>query len=254
MNDNEIELDSATDLDALSYEAIVAGTATVTISDVALQRVGASRAAFLAHLATGAICYGVTTGLGAMSTLDLSAAQRAALPRHTLLGRASGTGKLLPAGIGRGAVLAKLVQFLDGRSAVTPELCRVIADRLNRGIVPAMPSHGFGMAGEIIPLSHAVQPLIGEGLVIMPDGAVISAGDWHVSQGIEPYEPQLKEGLSLINGTGVGPAAAWHLGGRAAVLLVTANLVSATSIEGLAAPIEAYSEMAATMNADPNVI
>jgi histidine ammonia-lyase len=248
-----IELSCAADLDAAAYEAIVYGGAHVAIAADALSKVAASRRAFLAHLETGVICYGVTTGLGAMSTVDLTALQRAALPRHTLLGRASGTGELLPRGIGRGALVAKLVQFLDGTSAVSAELCTAIAERLNRGLDPAVPGHGFGMAGEIIPLSHAAQPLIGEGRVHMAGGTIVSGATWHAAEGLEPYEPQPKEGLSLISGTGVGPVLAWHLAGAAAVLLATANLVAASSIEGLAAPIEPYSERAAALNPDPLV-
>ena len=246
-----IQLDEACDLTADSYEAVVYDGAMVTLTANALARVDASRDAFMALLETGVICYGVNTGLGAMSTMDLTAEQRAALPRHTLLGRASGTGPVLPAPVGRGALLAKLTQFLGGRSAVGGELCRAIAARLNRGMMPAIPGHGYGMAGEIIPLTHAVQPLIGEGRVFADDGSIQSAKDWYAEHGTVPYAPLWKEGLSLISGTGVGPAWAWHLGREAAVLLATANLVAACSIEGLAAPTEAYSELAAAMN--PNV-
>lgn len=249
----QIQLDDASDLTADSYEAIVYGGALVTLTTNALTRVDASRDAFMALLETGVICYGVNTGLGAMSTTDLTAEQRAALPHHTLLGRASGTGPILPAAVGRGALLAKLTQFLGGRSAVGGELCRVIAARLNRGMTPAIPGHGYGMAGEIIPLTHAVQPLIGEGLVFADDGSIQSAKEWYAQHGTVPYAPLWKEGLSLISGTGVGPAWAWHLGRDAAVLLATANLVAACSAEGLAAPLEAYSELAASINPHAHV-
>ncbi len=248
-----VQLDRAVDLTADAYESVVYGGAMITLTKVALDRVTTSREAFLEHLRTGVICYGVNTGLGAMSTIDLTDEQRRALPRHTLLGRASGTGPVMPAVVGRGALLAKLVQFLDGHSAVSAELCGAIAARLNRGMAPAIPSRGFGMAGEIIPLSRAVQPLIGEGLVFAANGTVQAAREWYAENGIGPYEPQLKEGLSLISGTGVGPAMAWHLGRDAAVLLATANLVAACSIEGLAAPIEPYSTAACSLNPDPDV-
>ncbi|MCU1397141.1 MAG: histidine ammonia-lyase [Acidimicrobiales bacterium] len=248
-----IELGTAADLDLAAYDAIVRDGEHVAISAAALDRVRHSRRQFLAHLDTGVICYGVTTGLGAMSTVDLTPEQRAALPRQTLLGRASGTGAPLPPSVGRGALLAKLVQFLDGHSAVSAELCIAIAERLNLGIRPVVPGHGFGMAGEIIPLSHAAQPLIGEGSVFAADGSVQPSRAWHSTSGIAPYEPQSKEGLSLISGTGVGPAWALHLADDTARLLATANLVAAASIEGLAAPLEPYGELAAGLNPDPAV-
>jgi histidine ammonia-lyase len=248
-----VQLDGAADLTADAYESIVYGGAMITLTADAIDRVMTSREAFIEHLRTGVICYGVNTGLGAMSTIDLTDEQRLRLPRHTLLGRASGTGPSMPAAIGRGALLAKLVQFLDGHSAVSGELCRAIAARLNRGMAPAIPSHGFGMAGEIIPLSHAVRPLIGEGNVFAANDTVQTAREWYSENGIGPYEPQLKEGLSLISGSGVGPALAWHLGRDAAVLVATANLVAACSIEGLAAPVDPYSTEASSLNPDPHV-
>ncbi|MEO6124952.1 MAG: aromatic amino acid lyase [Ilumatobacteraceae bacterium] len=248
-----IELDTAADLTLATYDSIVYDGELVSVSGAALRRVSESRAAFLRHLDTGVICYGVTTGLGAQSGLDLTAEQMCELPRHTLLGRASATGPALPHGVGRGALLAKLVQFLDGRSAVSADLCDVLADRLNRGIDPVVPGQGHGAAGEIIGLSHVCQTLIGVGRVFTADGTAISAAGWHDQQGIEPYDPQPKEGLSLISGTGLGPAFAWHLTRRVDRLLNQSTLVAAASIEALAAPLEPYSSHAASLSPDPVV-
>ncbi len=223
------------------------------LSSEALETVESSRQALLRHLETGVICYGVTTGMGAMSQLDLTTEQRAALPRHTLLGRASGTGPPLPAAVGRGALLAKLVQFVGGRSGVSADLCVTLADRLNRGMTPMIPSRGFGMAGEIIPLAHVMQTLIGEGRVIRSGGDIGTARQWHLDHGVEPYDPGVKEGLSLISGTAVGPALAWDHARRAGAVLDLAGLVAVSSVEAAAAPVDAYSVDAASLNPDPFV-
>ena len=261
MNVAVIELTDAADLDAVAYEAIVYGGEAVAVSPTARERVAESRRCLVGHLATGVICYGVTTGLGAQTDVDLTAEQMSTLPRHTVIGRASASGPPLPLPVGRGALLAKLVQFLGGRSGVSVDLCDVIVDRLNRGMTPVVPSRGHGAAGEIIALAHIAQTLLGEGTVVGTADAVgasgvagpVSAAAWHEANGIARYKPQPKEGLSLISGTAAGPAYAWHLARRAGRALDQATLVAAASIEGLAAPMSPYSVRASEIAGNTTV-
>jgi histidine ammonia-lyase len=247
-----IVLDGPEGLTADIWRRIACEGAAVGPSLAALERVRASRALFLKHLDTGVVCYGVNTGLGALAGLDLGAGEMARLPRHILLGRSAGTGAPWPAEIGRGALLIRLAQFLTGYSAVTPELCAFMAVRLNDGFVPLIPSEGHGMAGEIIPLSHMAQTLIGEGFVAGPDGPVLAA-DWFRARGLAPYSPQPKEGLSLIGGVAVAPALAFRMADALARLLALATLAAAMTVEGLAAPLEAFSPDVPALRPDPGI-
>ncbi len=235
------------------YLRIVHDGAVVRASDHALARVERSRALFLKHLAAGAICYGVNTGLGALAGRDLDADEQALLPRHILLGRAAGTGPAFPASVARGAMLIKLAQFLTGCSAVSAALCRFMADRLNDGFTPCVPTLGLGMAGEIIPLCHLAQTFVGEGFVLGEGGARIPAGDWFRGNAAEPYRPKSKEGLSLINGVAVAPAVAFELVLRLRKTLSLATVTAAAAVEGLGAPVEALSEDVARLRPDPGV-
>ena len=54
----------------------------------------------------------------------------------------------------RGAMLLRLTGFLGGYAGVTADLCRFLADRLNDGWYPVVPSGVSGAAGEIVPLAH----------------------------------------------------------------------------------------------------
>ena len=247
----EFVLDGPGDLSVAACAAIVGG-ARVAVSAEALDRVAMSRALFLRHLDTGVICYGVNTGLGALAGRDLDAEEIAALPRHILIGRAAGIGAPMPRGTGRGALLIKLAQFLTGASAVTPDLCRHLANCLNEGLDPVIPSQGHGMAGEIVPLSHAAQVLIGEGSAFGPAGPVAAAA-WMAERGVTAYVPQSKEGLSLINGVAVAPARALGLLPVLRRLLDVATTVAAASIEGLAAPLEAFAPEVARLRPDPGI-
>lgn len=248
-----IEFDSPADLTLDRYWRIVRDREPVALSEAALQRVARSREAFLKHLETGATAYGVNTGLGAMAGYELREEERALLPRHILLGRSAATGPTFSASQVRGAMLIRLAQFLTGASAVTPELCRFMAARLNDGFIPYVPSVGLGMAGEIIPLSHLAQTFVGEGFVMGEAGERLPAGDWLKRWGIAPYEPQVKEGLSLIAGVALAPAVALRLVGALRTTLSLATLAAAATAEGLAASLEAYSEDAAKLRRDTGI-
>lgn len=248
-----VRLDGPADLTADAYERVAYGGAAVVLSGAALERVAASRALFLKHLATGVVCYGVNTGLGALSKTDLTADEIALLPRQILMGRAAATGAPYRAAVARGMLLVRLAQFLSGAPAVTPDLCRVMAERLNAGMAPYVPGQGHGMAGEIIPLTHMAQPLIGEGFVLGEDGRRQSAAEWHAARGLAPYDPQAKEGIALINGVAAAPAVAWHVLRRLRATRRLAGQTAGMSVEGLAAPLEPYDPAVATLRPDPGL-
>src|SRR5260221_1500351 len=195
-----ILLGRSDDLTPAAYEAVIWGGARVVLDPDALARVERHRQLFLRHLESGVICYGVNTGLGALAKQDLSDADRARLPRQILLGRAGAIGTPFKREITRGALLIKLAQFLDGSCAVTPDLCRFLAARLNDDFAPAVPSEGLGMAGEIIPLCHLAQALIGEGFVMDADHWPVSAAAWLRQRAAGPEEPAATAGLSLVHG------------------------------------------------------
>ncbi|WP_247894109.1 aromatic amino acid lyase [Azospirillum oleiclasticum] len=241
------------DLTADAYERVAYGGAALVLGDAALERVAESRGLFLKHLATGVICYGVNTGLGALSKTDLTPEEMALLPRQILMGRAAATGAPYPAAVARGMLLVRLAQFLGGAPAVTPALCRVMAERLNDGMAPYVPSQGHGMAGEIIPLTHMAQPLIGEGFVLDGEGHRQSAADWHTARGLAPYDPQPKEGIALINGVAAAPAVAWHALRRLRATRRLAGQVAAMAVDGLAAPLEPFHPAVADLRPDPGL-
>jgi histidine ammonia-lyase len=128
-----------------------------------------------------------------------------------------------------------------------------MVDRLNDGFAPYVPSEGLGMAGEIIPLSHLAQTFIGEGFVMGEAGSRLPAEEWLKQRQIAPYQPEIKEGLSLIGGVALAPAVALRLATTLRTTLSLATLSAAAEAEGLAASLEAYSEDAARLRRDPGV-
>jgi histidine ammonia-lyase len=247
-----IELDRPEDVTLVVYRRIVEGREKIVLGEAGLETVGRSRALFLRHLEGGATGYGISTGLGAMAGVDLGEKERAQLPRHILLGRAAATGAPFSASEVRGAMVIKLAQFLSGASAVTPELCRFIADRVNDDFAPFVPSEGLGMAGEIIPLSHLFQTFVGAGFVLQDSGR-LPAMEWFTRQKLSLYEPQLKEGLSLISGVALAPAVALRHADSLKKTLSLATLTAAAAVEGLGASLEAYSSDVTKLRRDPGM-
>ncbi|MDX6647364.1 MAG: histidine ammonia-lyase, partial [Miltoncostaeaceae bacterium] len=113
--------------------------------------------------------------MGYLGAVDLAPEEAAGHQRRLLLGRAAGSAPFLPPAEARAVMVARLAGFLGGHAGVTPALCAFLADRLNDGFVPAVPRRGAGGAGEVMPLAHAFQTLVGVGWVLEPDGSLREA-------------------------------------------------------------------------------
>ena len=100
------------------------------------------------------------------------------------------------------------MRVLSGHAGVSAELCTFLADRLNTDWYPVVPASRPGTAGETMPLCHLFQTLIGEGVVLTPEGRQQPAAAALADAGVRPYALQLKEGLALINGAPLAPALA----------------------------------------------
>jgi histidine ammonia-lyase len=235
----------AAPLDRAAYDRVVTGE-RVELDARALATVAAARDRLLAHLETGASAYGVTTGVGSLARTPLDAADQAAFQR-ALLVRGAGTGPPLPAGVVRGAMLLRLAGFLAGAAGVTPALCTYLADRLNDGFTPRVPSRGIEGAGEVVALSHLFQTLVGEGEVL-DEGPAAAALE---RRGAPPYEPQLKEGIALVNGAPLAPALTAHLSTRAHALLDHATLAGALTAAVAGASPRPFSPRIGALKGDP---
>jgi len=221
-----IRLDSHDALDLGLYRRVVREGEQVELAPALLQRVDQRRAAMLRALEAGTPAYGVTTGFGYMAKHPIPAEEQRGLQRSVLLGRSVGVGEPLPREVVRGAMLLRLTGFLSGDAGVSSDLCRVLAERLNDDWTPYVPSGPHGAAGEVIPLSHLSQTLVGEGFVL-EEGERVPAREALSRRGAEPYEPELKEGAALVNGAPFAPALAIALVDRARPLLEHATLAAA---------------------------
>jgi histidine ammonia-lyase len=147
-------------------------------------------------------------------------------------------------------MLLRLTGFLGGAAGVSSALCGFLADRLNDGWTPVVPTRGITSAGEVIALSHLFQTLVGEGFV-EGDGAPVPAAEALARRGCAPYEPDVKEGLALVNGAPLGPAVAIRLTERCRVLLEHATLAGALSAAVTGASLRPYARRIGMLKGDP---
>jgi histidine ammonia-lyase len=203
-----ITLAGPRDLSREAVEAVAWGGARLALAPAALERAAAGQAELAALLAGGARVYGVNTGMGWLASVDLDPAAQAGHQRNLLLGRAVGGPPWLEPAEARALLVARLGNLLSGHAGVGPELCRFLVDRVNDGFVPAVPRRGAGSAGEVVPLAHAFQTLVGVGLVLGPDGHVQDAAKALADRGALPHRLQAKEGIALLAGSPLATALA----------------------------------------------
>jgi histidine ammonia-lyase len=211
----------------------VAGGADVAFGEAARARVEAARAVVERAVADGRTLYGITTGFGALAGTRIDPARAADLQRGIVLSHATAVGRPLSRPEARAMLLLRAHVLALGGSGARPALIELMADMLNRDVVPVVPEQGsLGASGDLAPLAALALPLLGEGSVLGADGVSLEpARDAFAGAGLSPLGLEAKEGLALVNGTqgmlSVGALA--HA--RAAGIAVTADVVAAMTIE-----------------------
>jgi histidine ammonia-lyase len=203
------------------------------------------------HLTSGRPVYGITTGFGALAEVRIDPQDIQRLQHNVIRSHAAGTGDTLPVEVVRAMMLLRARSLSAGYSGVRPVLVERLADLLNVGIHPAVPSRGsVGASGDLAQLAHVAQCLIGEGRVLT-DGGTEPAADALRRAGLEPLELQAKEGIAMVNGT-EGMLALGALAEHdAALLLTTADVTAAMSVEAALGTDRPYAERIVELRPHP---
>jgi histidine ammonia-lyase len=185
--------------------------------------------------------YGISTGFGALATKHIPVHRRAQLQRGLIRSHAAGSGPEVEREVVRALLLLRLSTLATGRTGISPRTAATYAALLNAGITPLVPEHGsLGCSGDLAPLSACALAAMGEGEVRDAAGRLRPAAAALAEAGIEPLVLAEKEGLSLINGTdgmlGMLVLALADL----RLLLRTADVTAAMSVEALLGTDAAY--------------
>ena len=186
--------------------------------------------------------YGINTGFGYLSHVDVEETKLRQLQLNLIRSHACGVGPMLAPEISRGILILRLHTFLSGHSGVSDNCVDIIVKFLEHDILPVVPSQGsVGASGDLAPLAHIALGLIGEGQVFY-QGKIVDVGELLGKLAIAPLIPQPKEGLSLINGTHVMTVLAAFAVERAKVLVRSADVITAMSLDAICGTTVAFSE------------
>jgi histidine ammonia-lyase len=153
-------LDNRFDIDLDAVERVAWRGETVELSSNAIARMTTARRNFMNLIETpNAVIYGVTTGYGQNARYRLNSAERLQHASRPPNAAAASWGEPFPERIVRAVILARLANFLDGYSAVSPAVAQAVGAMLSAKSLPTVPSRGHGGAGEILALSHLFHDL-----------------------------------------------------------------------------------------------
>lgn len=206
-----VTIDSIDDFTLEAYQRVAWQGEGLDFTSNCLQRMRDYRKEFLEVLAAQADApiYGVNVGAGDGSFEHLG--EEAQSSYRLGLNSATSFGRSLPEHVVRGIVFARLSSFVDGSSAVTPELAAHTAAML-RAPLPSVPAEGTGGSGEILPLGHLFHAVPSE------------------------FSLGAKESMALINGSPCAGALAADTAIRAHALLPTIEQAFALACDALNTP------------------
>lgn len=221
-------------LEPADVVAVARDGARVELSERALRDMAETRALIASLADDDRPHYGVSTGFGALATVQIPVDRRRQLQRGLMRSHAAGSGPEVEREVVRALMLLRIDTLATGRTGVRPEVARALAGLLNAGITPVVHEYGsLGCSGDLAPLAHCGLAIMGEGRVRDAAGEQRDAAAALADAGIAPVMLEEKEGLALINGTdgmlGMLLLALHDLG----ALLRVADVAAAASVEAL---------------------
>ncbi len=173
----------------------------ISLSEESRAAIEQCRVSLETVLNDGSPHYGINTGFGSLSNQRIEHEDLENLQRNLIRSHAAGVGDPLEDEIVRGMMFVLVCSLSRAKSGVRVQLVELLISMLNHGITPIVPELGsVGASGDLAPLAHVAQAMIGEGKVRIQGretDALVALQD----AGIEPITLKAKEGLALINGT-----------------------------------------------------
>ncbi|MFP4548709.1 MAG: histidine ammonia-lyase [Fidelibacterota bacterium] len=203
----------------------------IIIPAKAKERIQKSRAVVEKVINNGETVYGINTGFGKLSSVNIPSDQLQQLQINLLRSHACGVDDPIDIRIVKMMMILKVRNLSVGNSGVSLAAVEKIAELYNKEIYPVIPRRGsVGASGDLAPLAHMSLPLIGEGEVFYKDERMEAAD--LIEQGVyKPVSLGAKDGLSLINGTQYSTALLLDAYLEAEKIVHMAELALALSIE-----------------------
>ncbi|MEC9415976.1 MAG: histidine ammonia-lyase [Pseudomonadota bacterium] len=181
---------------------------TLTINEQLKEKVRQSSEYIQAATKREEPLYGINTGFGKLAKIRIEFKDLAKLQKNIVSSHAAGVGELLPKKVVKLILILKILALSKGLSGVSLSLIDRLCDLVNSEVFPCIPAKGsVGASGDLAPLAHLSQILIGEGYASFC-GKTMKAKEALKAAKLKPIELGPKEGLALLNGTQVSTAIA----------------------------------------------
>jgi histidine ammonia-lyase len=228
--------------DTLSIDQLVAVArfrAPVSFNGAYKDRVNAGRALVEQFVRENRRVYGVTTGVGENVDRVIPEAEAAIYQEKMILTHCTTVGEPLDEEGVRAVMFMMLANIGTGYSGARLAVLELIAEALNRGLYPWAPAHGS--VGYLGVEAHIALVFLGKGRAYV-NGAPVSGAEALKAAGLSPVTLGYKEGLCLISGGTSATALAALAEYDMLNALITADAVSALTLEALRGNLEAFDE------------
>ena len=231
------------DGESLTIEKVVAVArydAPVKLSESCYEAIDRARALVEKILREDRRVYGISTGFGEFSKINVGNEQSGQLQENLILSHCVATGTPFGREIVRAMMLLRANALVRGNSGIRRELIECLLEMLNKDVTPEVPRQGsLGASGDLAPLAHMALVPIGRGEAWY-QGQKLPGAEAMRRAGIPTYHLLAKEGLALINGTqcmtAIG-ALVWYDLDRGAKL---ADITASMTMEALTALTSAF--------------
>ena len=222
--------------------AVARGEERVSLAGSARERVAQSRRVVEQIVAEDRAVYGVNTGFGKLSDVRIEPSQLRELQLNLVRSHACGLGSPLSEAEARALLLLRANVLALGYSGCRPVVIETLLRLLEVGVTPLIPEKGsVGASGDLAPLAHLALTVIGEGEAFYR-GERMPSAEALQSAGIAPLQLEVKEGLSLLNGTQAMVAVGGLALHRAERVAHVADVAGAMTLEALRGTPVAFDE------------
>ncbi len=212
----------------------------VNLSIVAREKIVKSRNWVEDAVTKEKVMYGITTGFGAFKNKAIGKEETAELQLNLIRSHASGVGEPFDEDVARAIMLLRANSLAKGYSGIRLEVIEKLLELINSDVYPFIPSQGsVGSSGDLAPLCHMALVLLGEGECIV-QGKRVPSMEVLREKNIEPITFSSKEGLALSNGTNVQTAVLALAIYDAEILIDSADVIAALTVESLNGTRKAY--------------
>jgi len=230
------------DLTLEDFEQVVMHRQPVLLEAEARERVLRAREVVDSLVAGDRVAYAITTGVGHLADVRISAEQARELQINLVRSHAVGVGDPLSESEVRAMMVLRANSLAKGFSGVRAVVIETLCNMLNRGVHPVIPSQGsVGASGDLAPLAHLALVLIGEGDAMF-ESRRMSGGEAMKAAQVATIRLEAKEAISLINGTQAMLAVGSLALLEARTLATTADVLGAITLDTLQGTDVAFDE------------